>query len=983
MPKYYAADADIRLVVCNVSSCTTANPTSQSGSTTYSTNIYHSHGALLKGHRLLEHAVPCLGDDGPLHFIGGDEQRPFLFVQINPSDQQKDRPSPLPGFRQPAKGVFRTKSPATSARDRLSYPLPSPSPKLSTDLPAPSSSNVSKTTVLASGTDLNPGLDSEALRTSLRPSHSQGRSVDWQQGERPLKFDSRNETRGQAPSTTDRGSRVSTPHAPQEVPTIHKAIGLSIKLGPKSLKRTDDKETQDLKVDVFVNGEFAATSYLPSRSTSQSLEEGLLLSGTRVERLLERAWLLARPSYAEKTTSTQIACRWADINRALLEEADIRGFDSTGKRPPVGDYLVSLASLPLPQALCNQGLPANRSFGILDVIISLGDGKKYTTSHGYLHGLHRMEDYRYNRKHPTAFHEQKTSPSLFDRRRHEDEALTIPIQTQNLDRNGSEMASDTLQRGPPRTSASTGGKFTAGCQPHSSNRTLPVSRSRSQSHPSTPRHCPSPLGFLDAATSANLSPNASSPSSRTNRSGNAKNTLSREHDTTANTPRPSSHSGAPCAAQAIQQSPKQGVQQTKQPPSAEMPQHSTSSSPTIKLYVPNRTPSHLPHEESSMSMSTPPELKPTRSRSGSSFVVKKVKIVLGSRPSPVVDHTFSRPFRLSKKKASGLSPIHQVARKPHTPSTFGRAELGPPNDVVANQSAAGLSLEPQQTMSQMASRQLSLALSKDHSDRSSTRKASEMQIPDNRGGTRRNVGSPSVTNRNIMPPPTLPHASTLEHSSVPVGGLEREWGPSPLSRGLESAPSRSKAAASNNVSRLGKSAMGKDPRVNISGGSLSKNSRRQSSKFSDPANKRSLAKSRAPSESSQTDTLTPNSNPPPTAALTASKDFVIPRLSYNSTLTFSGKPPTSDGESNCDQAQGAIRQMKTRHQEKKEESEREAEAHRARDRKKGRLSDGARRESLSGDCYGVRQVKTERTGEFRETDVLCGVRFFLNPGAGW
>ena len=139
-------------------------------------------------------------------------------------------------------------------------------------------------------------------------------------------------------------------------------------------------------------------AYVSQRDKSSSNALTLRFSGRRTNRVLERAWTFdsaeVTPAVGEdkETGGAKRQKRWNDICAALRAEANTIGFGEEGNRPPSGDVLEDLANMPLPKPAVSSSDAVSPRFGVIDLIITLGDGKKFGTTEGYLTIPRRLED---------------------------------------------------------------------------------------------------------------------------------------------------------------------------------------------------------------------------------------------------------------------------------------------------------------------------------------------------------------------------------------------------------------------------------------------------------------------------------------------------------------------------------------------------------------------------------------------------------------
>lgn len=399
MPKYYGADVEARLLVSELSSSTTRHPEKKAGGRAFNANVESANMSLARGEKLSETAVPCSTDGSHVHFLGEHCHIPLLVVQTG---------APRP----------RNASPVTVLRSLTKSERTSDSISAAGQIGRTYLSTASTLTPNASASQ-DPTLTLDQTERAVESHNDQGGGEGYEHdlgsnsdtvlGFQGANFQSRpsvedwNQTMGKKWKDVESNAEgLTTTALSNSVHITHKALGVFIKLGPKSLKRTNGPEgAKDLKLEVFVNGMFASTSFVPSRGQHPILDKGIILSGHRSDRLLERAWQLTKPAWhGEKMGAEQLhnsnLVRWAIISKSLKEEALKIGTDSQGCRSAVGDYLLSLSTMEASSEVLKSPTSRNGQLGIIDVILSLGEGKKYGTTVGYLDTPQRMEDPRYS-----------------------------------------------------------------------------------------------------------------------------------------------------------------------------------------------------------------------------------------------------------------------------------------------------------------------------------------------------------------------------------------------------------------------------------------------------------------------------------------------------------------------------------------------------------------------------------------------------------
>ncbi|RMY41983.1 hypothetical protein D0866_00236 [Hortaea werneckii] len=178
----------------------------------------------------------------------------------------------------------------------------------------------------------------------------------------------------------------------------------------RSGRSSSDKKDKALKVEVFVNGQLAGVSFVNRRGSAVEYSNNKVrFQGTRIHRQSEKPWIYTGNAkmqageddndetndslFVEEATKGNE--RWTKINAALEEEASARGRNDAGEMPPSAEFLQALSELKVPQSVAG-----NESIGIIDVIVTVGTGKKYGPEHGYLSEPSRMDDNTYSTLNP-------------------------------------------------------------------------------------------------------------------------------------------------------------------------------------------------------------------------------------------------------------------------------------------------------------------------------------------------------------------------------------------------------------------------------------------------------------------------------------------------------------------------------------------------------------------------------------------------------
>ncbi|KAI9825658.1 MAG: hypothetical protein M1832_001002 [Thelocarpon impressellum] len=195
-------------------------------------------------------------------------------------------------------------------------------------------------------------------------------------------------------------------------PLTPRPLSLKVLLSKASFLPTSDRAggSQDIQVVVFLNGEFTAARLVSTRTIKGTVKAEDLrqtFTGRRVDRMLEQNWVLVppgqnadgslRPLNRSKGPYAGAGERWGHVAEALEAEADQWGRDGgDGELSTMGQYLTSLARLSMPEAVEGLQRGGGQKFGVVDVVLLLGLGKKDPPSKQYLRGPKRYLDPRYS-----------------------------------------------------------------------------------------------------------------------------------------------------------------------------------------------------------------------------------------------------------------------------------------------------------------------------------------------------------------------------------------------------------------------------------------------------------------------------------------------------------------------------------------------------------------------------------------------------------
>ncbi|KAB2099507.1 hypothetical protein AG0111_0g12369 [Alternaria gaisen] len=181
-----------------------------------------------------------------------------------------------------------------------------------------------------------------------------------------------------------------------------KALALHVNLSDKTYVSGLYNQRTSLKIEVFFNGTLSACLFIPTHDVRSGAKSNYqVFGGTRIDFLAERPWVILSPEVAadgstrKNTTAVSVEQRWLHLCRALQIEARERGQDEEGNKPPTADFLCALATMQMPDQVRNMQKPGGKTFGIIDVIITAGEGRKLTSGVGYLKAPKRMVDGSY------------------------------------------------------------------------------------------------------------------------------------------------------------------------------------------------------------------------------------------------------------------------------------------------------------------------------------------------------------------------------------------------------------------------------------------------------------------------------------------------------------------------------------------------------------------------------------------------------------
>jgi hypothetical protein len=181
-----------------------------------------------------------------------------------------------------------------------------------------------------------------------------------------------------------------------------KALALHVSLSDKTYISGLYHQKTSLKIDVFFNGILSACWSMPSYDVRSGMKGYYrVFAGTRIDFLAERPWIVLPPgltadgSAGKNNTQPSVEQRWQHLCHALQAEARERGTDEEGNVPPTAEFLRALATMQMPEQVRGMQKPGGKTFGVIDVVITAGEGRKLTSGVGYLKAPKRMIDESY------------------------------------------------------------------------------------------------------------------------------------------------------------------------------------------------------------------------------------------------------------------------------------------------------------------------------------------------------------------------------------------------------------------------------------------------------------------------------------------------------------------------------------------------------------------------------------------------------------
>ena len=138
---------------------------------------------------------------------------------------------------------------------------------------------------------------------------------------------------------------------------------------------------------MYLNGHFFDSElirYGYATRNSARTKQIVRFTGFRINRVFEKPWIIVPsgqdpegvPAQYHDRGSDDTGRRWHAISDAILLAADRAGRGRDGERSALGEYLESLASLPMQPEVAGIQKPGSADFGVIDVVISWTKGTR-------------------------------------------------------------------------------------------------------------------------------------------------------------------------------------------------------------------------------------------------------------------------------------------------------------------------------------------------------------------------------------------------------------------------------------------------------------------------------------------------------------------------------------------------------------------------------------------------------------------------------
>jgi hypothetical protein len=366
MPTYHARNVKISLATSSLADSTIAEPGRRRDKT--GPVASEQYEVIVQTSKILkENFIPCPDGHRNLWLLGRDENIPFYLVRVGDEVfKQSDGPdAEKRSMRLRSSGNTSLLGPGSHITSSLSYGSDS-------EQSMADSLNIARLGA-SIGPRRRPGLQ---LSLGNLARHNQ----DNIQQEIPIL----------SPLPSPILSAVSVD--PDAIP---RALSLKIELSRNAfLTNLRGNDVEDIRYDVFYNGELADSNYVPHASARVGDTGSVVrfISGKRVHMFVERPWIITRPGQdakgelrlkntAKRSTAQD---RWDLIREALRREAQQLEVSASGIKSPVAEFLMSLAAVDLPAEVESRYKSGTPKFGVIDVVLSTGTGVKKSLNAPFL-----------------------------------------------------------------------------------------------------------------------------------------------------------------------------------------------------------------------------------------------------------------------------------------------------------------------------------------------------------------------------------------------------------------------------------------------------------------------------------------------------------------------------------------------------------------------------------------------------------------------
>ncbi|MCJ1309471.1 hypothetical protein MMC25_003131 [Agyrium rufum] len=142
----------------------------------------------------------------------------------------------------------------------------------------------------------------------------------------------------------------------------------------------------DIKVDVYFNGVLCESNFYPSRNVHSNMQITQHVTGRRIGRKLQRPWMIVPPGQQvdgslreHRRSKIDASQRWQQISQALAAQAGTVKYED-GSLGVLGQYLIDLSNLEMPTCVASLQKPGAARFGVIDLVVTAGKGVKDDSS---------------------------------------------------------------------------------------------------------------------------------------------------------------------------------------------------------------------------------------------------------------------------------------------------------------------------------------------------------------------------------------------------------------------------------------------------------------------------------------------------------------------------------------------------------------------------------------------------------------------------